>query len=202
MEKPAITHYPLHPLLAERWSPLAFTDHAVESEKLGSLLEAVRWAASSFNEQPWRLILATRDHPSQHAALLSCLAEGNISWAQKAPVLLITVTQLAFSHTGKPNRHSFHDVGLAIGNLTVQASALGLAVHQMAGFDPEKARELYGIPNGYEPVTAIALGYRAEPDTLPTQPLQQRELSPRTRKPLDTLIFSGHWGQAATLAQT
>ncbi len=194
MEKLAPPDFPIHDLLRRRWSPRAFSDRLVEPEKLRSLLEAARWAPSSFNEQPWAYLVATRNDPEEYARLLSVLVEGNIAWAHRAPVLMLSLAKLNFERNGKPNRHAFHDVGLASANLVTQATALGLAVHQMAGFQVEKARELYGIPAGWEPVAAIALGYPGETDSLP-EPIRQRELAPRTRKPLEQFVFTGRWGQ-------
>lgn len=193
-EKIAETQYPIDDLLKQRWSPLAFSEQKVEAEQLGSILEAARWAASSYNEQPWSFIVATKENPREFERLLSCLAEGNQVWAKNAPVLMITVAKLHFEKNGKENRHAFHDVGQAVSNLAVQATALGIYIHQMAGFDVPKARELYSIPEGYEPVAAVALGYGAEAETLPEN-LQQRELAPRFRKPVASFTFTGSWGQ-------
>ena len=198
MEKLAPTDFPIHDLLRRRWSPRTFADRPVEPEKLRSLLEAARWAPSSFNEQPWAYLVATRNDPEEYARLLSVLVEGNIAWAQRAPVLMLSLAKLNFERTGKPNRHAFHDVGLASANLVIQATALGLAVHQMAGFHAEKARELYGIPAGWEAVAAIALGYPGEADSLP-EPIRQRELARRARKPLEQFVFTGRWGEASRL---
>lgn len=196
MQKAAKTEFPIHDLIRLRWSPRAFADRPVEPEKLGSLFEAARWASSSFNEQPWAFLVATRDDPERFARLLSVLMEGNIAWAQHAPVLMLSVAKLNFERSGKPNRHAFHDVGQAIANLILQATALGLYAHQMAGFHVDKAREVFAIPKGWEPVAAIALGYPGEPDLLPA-PLRDRELAPRTRKPLQEFVFAGRWGQPA-----
>jgi len=193
-EKIAETQYPIHDLLKQRWSPLAFSERMVEPEKLGSLLEAARWAASSYNEQPWSFIVATKENLGEFVRLLSCLAEGNQVWAKNAPVLMISVAKLHFEKNGNENRHAFHDVGQAVSNLALQATALELYIHQMAGFDVQKVRELYGIPDGYEPVAAIALGYGADSQTLPEN-LQQREGAPRVRKPLESFAFKGSWGQ-------
>ncbi len=198
IEKLAETKHPIHDLLRRRWSPRAFADRAVEPEKLRILLEAARWAPSSFNEQPWSFIVATHENRVEYERLLSCLVEGNQRWAKTAPVLMLSVAKLAFERTGKPNRHAFHDVGLAVENLVIQATALGLIVHQMAGFDVEKAREQFQIPEGVEPVAAIALGYPGDLENLP-EPLRERERAPRTRKPLEEFVFSGHWGQASPL---
>ena len=198
MEKPAETRYPIHDLLRRRWSPRAFSERRVEPDTLRSLLEAARWAPSSNNEQPWSFIVATKDDPVEFGRLLSCLVESNIQWAQHAPVLMVSVARLTFEDDGKPNRHAFHDVGLAVANLIVQATALGLVVHQMAGIFPDKIRELYGIPEGYEAVAGIALGYPGDPQSLPDG-LRKRELAPRERKHVTEFVFSGRWGQASPI---
>ncbi len=194
MNKPAETKYPIHELLRQRWSPRAFSDRMVEPENLRSLLEASRWAPSSYNEQPWNFIMATKEDRTKYDRLLSCLTETNILWAQKAPVLMVSVAKLHFTETGKPNRHAFHDVGLASENLAIQATSMDLFVHMMAGFYPDKVRELFKIPEGYEPVAAIALGYPGDPQTLPER-LRERELAPRRRKLLQEFVFTGQWGK-------
>lgn len=196
--KLANTQYPIHDLLRKRWSPLAFSNQPVEPEKLNSLLEAASWAASSYNEQPWSFIVATKDNQEEFDRLLSCLAEGNQKWAQNAPVLMLSVTRLQFQKNGKENRHAFHDVGAAAASIAIQATAMDLYLHQMAGFDVAKARELYSIPEGYEPVAAMALGYRGDTQMLP-EDLQQRELAPRSRKPLKDFVFTGNWGHTSPL---
>jgi nitroreductase len=196
MEKPTDARYPIHDLIRRRWSPRAFADRPVEPEKLRSLLEAARWAPSSFNEQPWNFIVATRENGEEFERMLSCLVEGNVAWAKNAPVLMLSVAKLKFERTGKPNRHAFHDVGLAAENLVIQATALGLVVHQMAGIQVDKAREVYRIPEGYEAVAGIAVGYPGDPATLP-EPLREREQAPRTRKPLESFVFTSRWGQAS-----
>ncbi len=198
MEKPAETQFPIHDLLRRRWSPLAFADRLVEPEKLRSILEAARWAASSFNEQPWGFIVATKQDEPEWSRLLSCLVEGNQVWAKQAPVLMVSVVKLTFGRNGESNRHAWHDVGLAVGNLVVQATSLGLSVHQMAGILPDKVRELYGLPHGFDPVAGLALGYVGDPDSLP-EPLHQREQANRMRKPLTEFIFSTRWGQVSPL---
>lgn len=200
MEKLAHPQYPIHELLQERWSPLAFSAQPVSPETLSQLLEAARWAASSYNEQPWSFIVATQDNPAEFDRLLSCLAEGNQVWAKQAPVLCISVARLNFEKNGKENRHAFHDVGAAEANLAIQATALGLFIHQMAGFDVPKTRELYGIPEGFEPVTAISIGYAGDAEGLPDQ-YREREFSPRERKPLESFVFTGAWGKTSPSIQ-
>lgn len=194
MEKPAVTDHPIHELIRRRWSPRAFADREVEKEKVASLFEAARWAPSSFNGQPWHYIVATKDDPAAFARLRDCLRPQNILWAQHASVLIIAVAQLSISAERGPNRHAIHDVGLANENLVLQAVAMGLATHQMGGFIPEKARETYNIPEGYEPITAIALGYPGDPEDLPPE-VKAREVQPRERRPLSEFVFSGDWGR-------
>ncbi len=198
MEKLGETKYPVHELLRRRWSPVAFSDRRVDPETIGSLLEAARWAPSSFNEQPWSFIVATKDEPAEFERLLGCLVEGNITWAKQAPVLMLSVAELNFARNQKPNRHAFHDVGLAAANLVVQATSLGLAVHQMAGILPDKAREVYGIPEDYEVVAGIALGYPGDAAKL-DEKLRRREQAPRSRKPLEEFVFTDRWGKKSPL---
>lgn len=178
--------------MRRRWSPRAFAERSVEPEKLASMLEAARWSASCFNEQPWSFIVATRDDAAEFARLLSCLIEGNQAWASHAPVLIVSVARLNFVQTGKPNRHAIHDVGLATAQMILQATAMGLFAHPMAGFHPDKVRELYGVPEGYEPVAAIAAGYPGDPAAL-SESLRQRELAPRVRKPQEEFVLRGRF---------
>ncbi len=192
-KKIASPEYPIHQLLADRWSPYAFADKPVEEADLISLFEAARWAPSSYNEQPWRYIVATRDNSQQFQELLSCLNEANQLWACNAPVLALGVVSLKFALNGKDNRAAVHDLGLASGNLCVEATARGLFVHQMIGILPDKARELFAIPEGYEAWTGLAIGYVGKPDSIPEN-LRERDLTPRQRKPLSEFVFSGNWG--------
>ncbi len=190
--------YTVHDLIRGRWSPRAFSNRTVERDKLLILLEASRWAASCYNEQPWSFMVATQDQPAEYDRLFSCLVEFNQSWAKSAPVLMLSVAKLRFDNDGRENRHAFHDVGAAACNLTTQAIALDLFVHQMAGFDGAKARSLFGIPEDWEPVAMMAIGYLGDPKTLP-ESLRERELAPRTRKPLTELVFTGGWNQPSDL---
>ena len=200
IEKPAKNQYPIDELIRKRWSPRAFSAQPVEGAKLLSLLEAARWAASCFNEQPWSFIVATKESEDDFKRLLGCLVESNALWAQHAPVLMLSVAKLNFERNAKPNRHAFHDVGQAAASLTLQATALGLVVHQMAGFSVAKAREQYAIPEGYEPVAAIAVGYQSEPEGLPEE-LRKKEEAPRTRRLLESFVFNGRWGQTSPLVR-
>lgn len=198
MEKPADTKYPLHLLIAQRWSPRAFSEKAIEKESLFRLFEAARWAPSCFNEQPWHFIIATKDNAGEFEKLLSCLMEGNITWAKNAPLLMISVAKRHFDHNGKENRHAFHDIGLAVENMAIQGMDLGIYVHQMAGFYADKVKSTFKIPEGFEPVTVIAMGYPGNPQTLPEE-LRAKELEKRTRKPLGDFVFTGYWNQPSPL---
>jgi nitroreductase len=196
--KHAIPDHPIHDLLARRWSPYAFADRPVSEEDLRSLFEAARWAASSYNEQPWSYLVATKASPEDFERLLSCLVQGNQAWARDAPVLALGCTSLYFALNGKPNAAAVHDLGLASASLTCEATARGLFVHQMIGILPDRARELYRIPEGVQPLTGLAIGYAADPGTLPEK-YRERDLAPRTRKPLAEFVFGGAWGAASGL---
>jgi nitroreductase len=193
MLKPAPTDVPLHELVRNRWSPRAFADQPIAPDMLRSLFEAARWAPSSNNEQPWAYVLATKDDAANFAALLSVLVDFNVGWAQHAPLLALSVAHLKMQKDGAPNRHALHDVGSASAQLTVEANSRGLFVHQMAGFDVDKARKVFAIPPDWEPVAAMAIGYPGDPQSLPER-LRDRELAPRTRKPLSEFVMIGGWG--------
>ena len=196
--KNAATDHPILKLLAERWSPYGFEDRPVPEADLRSLFEAARWAASSYNEQPWNYLVATKKDAVEFQQLLGCLVESNQAWAKTAPVLVLGVVSLQFAKNKQDNRAAVHDLGLAAGNLLVEATARGLSVHQMIGILPDKAREVYQIPEHYEAWTALAIGYKAEPATLPDG-LRERDLTPRQRKPLGKFVFTGKWGQSSPL---
>jgi nitroreductase len=190
-----ICEYPIHPLIAGRRSIRSFASTFIESETLAGLMEAARWAPSSMNEQPWSFIVATKANKSDFDRLLGCFLEFNVQWARHAPVLLLSVAKLTFE-SGELNRHAFHDVGQAIANLTFQATVSGLVVHQIAGFNVEKARREFSIPQDFEPVAAAAIGYPGNSAELPEK-LRKRDASPRKRKPLTNFVFAGGWGHSA-----
>src|SRR5580658_316550 len=187
---------PIHDVLARRASAHEFAPRAVAPATLRSILEAARWAASSFNAQPWAFVLATKEQPEQHEAILSTLVDINRRWAANAPVLIVTVARTTCPHNGAPNRHAWHDVGMATANLLTQATALGLVAGPMGGFDPKAAHEKLGIPEGWEPVAVIALGYPAERVAEADGSIAPK---PRLRNPLEQFVFSGRWGQPAEL---
>jgi len=196
MQKPAPSDFPVHDLIRDRWSPRAFADKPVPQDVLRSLFEAARWAPSSNNEQPWAYLVAARDDKENFEKMLSVLVEFNARWAKGAPVLAIAVAELAFAKNNALNRNAQYDTGAATALLSVEATAHGLAVHQMAGFDPEKARQVFAIPAGWEAIAALAIGYPGDPESLP-QPLKDREMAPRTRKPIAEFVMAGHWGHTA-----
>jgi nitroreductase len=199
-QKPAETSAPVHDLIRHRWSPRAFDNRPIEPEKLRSLFEAARWAASSYNAQPWYFIVATQDDPENYKRVLECFVEFNQGWAKNAPVVALSVARMKFEHNGAPNNHAFHDVGQAAANLALQATALGLQIHQMAGILPDKAREIFGIPDEYEAVAGAAIGYPGDPASLPEK-LREQEQAPRSRKPLDSFVFTGKWGEVSPVVK-
>ena len=200
VSKQATPDHPINELVATRWSPYSFADRLVSDTDLRSLFEAARWSASSYNEQPWRYVLATKSDPDAFERLLSCLVEGNQAWAKAAPALALGCTSLTFALNGKPNAAAVHDLGLASAGLTIEATARGLYVHQMIGILPDKARELYYIPEGFLLLTGLAIGYAADPNTLP-ETLRQRDLAPRGRKSLAEFVFGGEWGSASSVVK-
>ena len=180
----------IHKILEKRWSPKSFSGHPIDAGDLRQLFEAARWAPSCYNAQPWRFIVATREDADGYNHLLSTLVEPNRQWAQQAPALILAVAKLDFDHAPKPNRHAYYDLGQSVANLTVQATALGLQIHQMGGFDAAAARELFAIPKGYEAVAVLALGYETN---------SAEGKSARSRKPLADMVFSGSWGRPASV---
>lgn len=191
-----MTAVPILEVLAERWSPRAFTPQLVEHDKLLALVEAFRWAPSSMNEQPWYLLVASKDDPDGFAKMLGCLVDANQVWAKHAPVLMITLAKTTFNRNGNANRTAVHDTGIALMALFVQATALGLQAHGMGGIHLDKIREVYGLPADVEAVAGVAVGYVASADVL-EEPLRSREIAPRTRKPLGEFVFSQKWGEAS-----
>lgn len=196
--KKAVTDHPIQKLLAERWSPYGFADIPVAAKDLLSLFEAARWAASSYNEQPWSYFVALKENPLDFGRLISCLVEPNQTWAKTAPVLVLAVVSQRFAKNNKDNRAAVHDLGLASGNLCLEATARGLSVHQMIGILPDNARAVFQIPEHYEAWTALAIGYKADPALLPDD-LKKRDLAPRERKPLKEFVFAGQWGKTSPL---
>jgi len=197
--KHAAADFEIHELIAQRWSPYVFDGRPVEPKKLLSCLEATRWAASSYNEQPWSFIVATRQQEQAFATMVGCLVETNQSWAQHAGVLMASVVCNNFPRDNKPNRVAEHDMGLAVGNMTFQATAMGLSLHQMAGVNVSKLAKTYRVPNTHSPMTVIALGYAGDSSSPTAAQLAQRDQASRNRKPLNEFVFDDTWGHTAEI---
>ncbi len=180
--------------ILRRWSPRAFADREVSAEQLKKLFEAARWAASSYNEQPWRFLVG-RKGDETYRKIFDSLIEFNQSWANSAPVLMLSVGKKTFAQNGNPNHYALHDTGAATANLALQATASGLHTHSMAGFDNEIARAAFGIPDDYEIGAVTAIGYLGNVEALP-DPMRKMETSPRERKPLQEFVFSA-WDHPA-----
>ncbi len=194
LKKIYMKHYTgiINELLEKRYSPLSFDQKAVEEVKIMRLFEAARWAPSSRNEQPWRFIYATRNNKEAFQNMFDCLFEGNKIWAKNVPLLILSVAKSVSSFNGKPNPYALHDTGMAVGNMLVQATDMGLVVHQMGGYDKEMARKNLCIPEEYEPVAMIAVGYLGKTDDLP-EDLKKREKAERKRMQLDEITFKKSW---------
>jgi len=199
LRKPAQTSRPIHDLLARRWSTRAFdAAKPVTREQLTTLLEAGRWAPSCNGDEPWRYLVWDRARdPEGFQKAFDCLSDNNRKWVKNVPLLMLSCAGSNFAATGKPNRWTQHDTGAASLSIALQADALGLAVHQMGGFDAEKARAAFGIPVEYTPMAMIAVGYQAAPDVLDEE-TKKKELTPRARKPLAERFFEGGWGKGVT----
>ena len=184
------------PVFLERWSPRAFADRDVSAADLRTIFEAARWAPSSYNEQPWRFFVGHRGSETYNK-ILDALVPFNHDWAKRAPVLVLGVAKTRFSHNDSPNNYAAHDLGAAMALMAVQATALGLAAHQMAGFDWVKARDAFAIPDTYAMGSVMAIGYHGELTDL-DEKFQAQEQAPRSRKPLNEIVLSD-WDQPADL---
>jgi nitroreductase len=188
-------------LFARRWSPRAFADRPVEPEKIRRMLEAARWTMSSYNEQPWRYVVAARhEDPEAYEQLLRCLADGNQSWAEHAPMLMMSFYKTTFSRNGRPNRCAPHDTGAASAALTFQATAMDLYVHQMAGIKKDVARETYDVPDDFEPMAGLAVGYLGDPSML-SEEQQKSERAERSRTLLSDFVFGDSWEASSSLVE-
>lgn len=185
-------------VVQERWSPRAFAEREVSPDELAKVFEAARWAPSSSNEQPWSYVLGLRGSDTFNK-IVSALVGFNQAWAPKAPVLILGLARTNFARNGNPNAYALYDLGAATAFLILQATAMGLATHQMAGFDHESARKALGIPEDYALGSVMTIGYQGEPATLPNEKLIATEIAPRTRKPLSEFVMSA-WGVPAKLA--
>jgi len=198
MQKPADTQYAIHDLLKNRWSPRAYSNRPIETEKLLSLFEAARWSASGGNSQPWNFVIVTHNDQPMFQEVIGTAAGRNALWAKEAPVLVMAIAKL---NPEKPERDSgaYYDLGQAVAHLSIQASAVGLYVHQMGGFDRAKLSQIAQIPDGYQLMTLIAVGYFGKVDDLADDSLRINEMAPRTRKPINEFVFSEHWNQPLSI---
>jgi nitroreductase len=185
------------PVIRQRWSPRSFADRGVNPADLTTIFEAVRWTASSYNEQPWCYFVGKRGSET-YEKILSTLNEFNQQWARTAPVLMLNAARTAFTQNGKPNPVAVYDLGASAATLCYQATALDLFTHQMAGFDRDQARKVFNLPDEYVFGAAIALGYQGDPRALTNPQMLAQETSPRQRKPLSEFVLED-WGVPAKL---
>jgi len=197
MEKHANTNHELHPELKKRWSPRAFSDKKVEKEKLQRIFEAARWAPSASNEQPWYFIVGKAGDET-YKMIFDTLVEFNQLWVQTAPIVVLAIGKINSDKSGKENGWYKYDVGQAVAHLTFQATHEGLWVHQMGGYDAQKAGEVFEVPEGYEVVSAFTLGYMGDYKVLHPN-LQKMEVADRERKNTDDFIFSNKFGEKSSL---
>jgi len=195
-DRPAPTTIAIHDLLKRRWSPRAFDpNRPVTREQLKVLLEAGRWAPSCNGDEPWRYLIWDKGRdPQGWQKAYDCLNENNKKWVKNVPLLMLSCAGSAFEATGKPNRWTQHDTGAASVSMALQAVAMGLVIHQMGGWDAEKARAAFAIPTEYTPMAMIAVGYQASPDILDEE-TKAKELRPRGRKPVAERFYEGGWGK-------
>ena len=189
----AKTNLELHPLLKRRWSPRAYTEQAVEKEKLIRLFEAARWPPSASNEQPWSFIIGLKGE-NTYDKIFSTLVEFNQLWCKFAPVLVLSCARKNQVKREGENPYRMYDVGQSIAHLTFQASYEGLFVHQMAGFDIVKAKEILKVPDAFEVLTTFAIGYIGDPEILHPN-LKRLEIEERTRQEQKKFVFSGKFGE-------
>ena len=197
MQKPAITSVTIQETIANRWSPRAFdATKSVSHEQIITLLEAARWAPSSYNDQPWRFMVCDKtSNPTAWQAAFDCLAPSNQTWVKHAPLLLLGCANTILDVNQQANRFAQYDTGAAAENLVLQAASIGLAAHQMGGFNSDAAREAFKIPAQFTPMAMLCVGYEGNANDLPDE-LETRELAERKRKPLGELFFNGSWGEA------
>jgi len=198
INKQAVTNEEIHPVLKNRWSPRAFSDIAVENSKIVRMFEAAQWSPSASNEQPWSFIIGLKGDETYNK-IYDTLVEFNQLWAITAPILILNCGRtMSLKNAGKPNTHYLYDAGQAAAHLTFQASSDGLFVHQMAGFDAEKAAEAFMLPTDFVAVTVIAVGYIGDPEVLHPN-LKKIEYNKRERRDLSQTVFSGNFGEPAGL---
>lgn len=194
--KSATSAFPLHDIITKRWSCRAFdADRPVSREQIVALMEAARWAPSCFGDEPWRFIAWDKNSdPVTWQRAFDCLVEWNQNWVKNAPLLVLVTANSVFRKNGKPNAWGQYDSGAAAENLCLQAVAMGLMAHQMGGFDADKVRQTFGIPEQFACMAMIAVGYQGE-ETVLNEELRELEIAPRSRTPLGEHFFEGSWGK-------
>jgi nitroreductase len=194
--KIAQTDHEILDVIRHRWSPRAFDpSREVSRADLERLFEAARWAPSSFNEQPWRFVIVDRVRtPDAFAPLLGALLPRNQAWAGAAPVLVLVAVRVKLERNDMDNAHAWYDAGQAVAFLTLQATAAGLSIRQMQGFDPEVAREVCRVPAPFEPAVIMAVGHAGDPEALATPAHRDAERAPRIRRAIAETVFEGSWG--------
>ena len=197
MKKPATTQAPVHDIIANRWSPRAYdASKPVSQAQIISMLEAARWAPSCFGDEPWRFIVWDKNKDAAAwGKAFDCIVQGNQGWAKDAPVFVLICAGTLFEQNQKPNRWGAYDTGAAAVSLSLQATSMGLVTHQMGGFDGEKTRAAFNIPEQFEMMSMMAVGYIGDVDALPEE-AKERTLAPRKRKPLGELFYEGVWNQS------
>ena len=173
--------------IKDRWSPRVFNPKLIPEIEIQSMLEALHWSFSCFNEQLWQLVITHRGEDRQQV-LLGCVSERNRSWAQQAPILMLTVARLRFTHNGKVNRYASYDLGRAVAQLVFQATARQIYLHQMGGFSTDAAKKAFGLIKNQGPYSVIAVGYLGDSDTL-TDTQYEKGLGPRLMRPLDEMLL-------------
>lgn len=197
IEKQAVTQFEIHELLAKRWSGRAYdATRTVDNKTIGQLIEAARWSPSCFGDQPWRFVICNKStDTTAWDKAFDCLVEGNQSWAKNAPVLILICSDTQLSANGKPNPFGKYDTGAAMMSLSVQATELGLMVHQMGGYKADQAREAFAVPEQFDTIAMATVGYQLAEEDLP-EDTKERELSERSRADFSSHFFTGTWGQS------
>jgi len=175
-------------IIRERWSPYAFSPAPVEEFKLKAMFEAAGYAPSCNNEQPWIFVYTTQAEEKTFSDYVEFLTGSNQVWAKEAYALVVSMARTSFGKTGKINRYAFHDTGMAVSNLLMQALAMDLYVHQMGGFSTEKVKSYFGLDESIEPVAVMAVGYMGDGYTLPDE-LVKRDEQRRPRKQVNEYAF-------------
>jgi nitroreductase len=197
LQKPAKTTFDINEPAKNRWSPRAFDKRPVEKEKMQRLFEAARLSPSASNEQPWHFMIGMHGDPTWNK-IFELLAPGNKVWNENMPVLLLCIGREVTLKNQSEYAWYAYDCGQSVAHLSIEAMNQGLMVHQMAGFDAEKAVSVFDLPAHYKPLTAIAIGYAGDPEQLPEN-LKERELAERTRKEFDSFVFSDTFGKSSGL---